>query len=168
MLKATARELVKRKKPKPLTERRCEITERDVILCFFVIRRLVELSRVSRSTIDFQFDIFSCPFNGRNMSPIDRHGIEKSYQLQNETPVSKKMLYVANQFIHSSLFLIVTDQTRNWDSFYVVSDYDKKQCIWRIPVQQIAKAFNTVAEDYLERFSFKYDRKKDEYQIVPD
>lgn len=82
-----------REKPKPLTERRCEVMERDVILCFFVIRRLVELSRVSRLTIDFQFDVFSCPFNGRNMSPIDRHGIEKSYHLENELAVSKKMLY---------------------------------------------------------------------------
>ena len=168
MLQATTRELVWRKKPKPRTERRCEIIERDVILCFFVIRRLVELSRVSRLTIDFQFDVFSCPFNGRNMSPIDRHGIEKSYHLENEIAVSKKMFYIANQFIHSSLFLIVTDQTRNWDSFYVVSDYDKKQCIWRVPVQQIAKAFKVASEDYLMGFSYKYDKKNDEYQIVPD
>jgi len=149
MLQATTRELVWRKKPKPRTERRCEIIERDVILCFFVIRRLAELSRVSRLTIDFQFDVFSCPFNGRNMSPIDRHGIEKSYHLENE-------------------ILIVTDQTRNWDSFYVVSDYDKKQCIWRVPVQQIAKAFRVASEDYLMGFSYKYDKKNDEYQIVPD
>jgi len=168
MLQATSRELVWRKKPKPLTERRCEIIERDVILCFFVIRRLVELSRVSRLTLDFQFDVFSCPFNGRNMAPIDRHGIEKSYDLEIETAVSKKMFYIANQFIHSSLFLSTTDQTRNWHSFYVVSDYDKKQCIWRIPVQQIAEAFKVAAEDYLEGFSYKYDKKNDEYRIVPE
>jgi hypothetical protein len=168
MLRVTARELVRRKKPKPLTERRCEIIERDVILCFFVIRRLVELYRVSRLTVDFKFNVFSCPFNGRNMSLLDRHRIEKSYHLENEISVSKKMLYIANQFIHSSLFLIVTDQTRNWDSFYVVSDYDKKQCIWRISVHQIAEAFKVAAEDYLEGFSYKYDKKNDEYRIVPD
>lgn len=168
MLASTARELVWRKKPKPLTQRRCEIVERDVILSFFVIRRLVELSRVSSLTSDFQFDVFSCPFNGRKMSPIDRHGIEKSYDLAIEVGVSKKMLYIANQFIHSSLFLITTDQTRNWHSFYVVSDYDKKQCIWRIPVQQVAEAFKIAAEDYLNSFSYRYDKKSDDYRIVAD
>ncbi|HOY09749.1 MAG TPA: hypothetical protein PLB05_06710, partial [Candidatus Omnitrophota bacterium] len=59
MLLATARELARRRKPKPLTERRCELIERDVILCFFMIRRLIELSRVSRLTLDFKFDTYS-------------------------------------------------------------------------------------------------------------
>jgi hypothetical protein len=77
MLLATARELGHRKKPKPLTFRRCEIIERDVILGFFVIRRLVELSRVSRSTLAFKFDVFSCPFNGKIIAPYDRQTIEK-------------------------------------------------------------------------------------------
>jgi hypothetical protein len=78
------------------------------------------------------------------------------------------MLYIANQFIHSSLLLITADQTRNWHSFYTVSDYDKKQCIWRIPVQQIATAFKIAANDYLEGFRYEYDEKKVEYRIVPE
>ena len=168
ILQKTASELDRQKKPKPLTQRRCELTERDVILGFFVIRKLVELSRVSKLTVDFEFNVFSCPFTGRSMSPIDRHGIEKSYSLDNESAVSKKMLYVANQFIHSSLLLITVDETRNWDSFYVVSDYDKKRFIWRIPVQQIAKAFKVASKDYLESFKYEYDKKHDEYGIIPD
>ena len=167
LLSATAKELSWRKSPKRLTQRRCEIIERDVILNFFIIRRLIELSRVSRKTIDFEFEVFSCPFNGRKMSPIDRIGIKKSYDLENEKPITKKMMYIANQFIHSSLFLITSDNTRNWHSFYVVSDYDKSDCIWRVPVIQVQNGFKLALNDYLEGFSYVYDKKNDDYKIKP-
>jgi len=75
------------------------------------------------------------------------------------------MLYIANQFIHSTLFAIVYDKTRNWDSFYVVSDYDKKNCIWRIPAEQVHDCFKLVSKEYLNLFSYKYDEAKDDYII---
>jgi hypothetical protein len=164
-LASTAKELAWRKTPKRLTERRLEIMERDVILSFFIIRRLIELHRVSEKTIDFKFEIFSCPYNGRLLSPINRHWFEKSYDLENEKTQHKKTIYIANQFIHSSLFLMLCDETRNWDSFYVVSDYDKKNCIWRIPAKQVYDCLKIVSEDYLGLFSYKYDEAKDDYIV---
>jgi hypothetical protein len=155
-LASTAKELAWKKSPKKLTERRLEIMERDVILSFFIIRRLIELNRVSRKTIDFEFKIFSCPYNGRRLSPISRHWFQKSYDLENEITLHKKTMYIANQFIHSFLFLMVYDETRNWDSFYVVSDYDKKNFIWRIPAKQVHDCLKIASEDYLEGFSYKY------------
>lgn len=165
-LASTAEELSWEKTPKRLTERRLEIMERDVILCFFIIRRLIELHRVSRKTIDFEFEIYSCSYNGRRLSPISRHWFEKSYDLENEKTLHKKTIYIANQFIHSFLFLMIYDETRNCDSFYVVSDYDKKNCIWRIPARQVYDCFKTASEDYLGGFSYKYDEAKDDYIVV--
>jgi len=167
MLSATARELAWKKNPKRLTFRRCEIIERDVILSFFIIRRLIELSRVSRKTIDFKFAVYSCPFNGRKMSPIDRIGIEKSYDIENEQTITKKMIYIANQFIHSTLFLITYDNTRNWDSFYVVSDFDKSNCVWRVPAKHVERGFRVASNDYLEGFTYEFDAKRDDYRIKP-
>jgi hypothetical protein len=167
LLSATAKELAWKKNPKRLTFRRCEIIERDVILGFFIIRRLIELSRASKRTIDFRFDVFSCPFNGRQMSPIDRIGIEKSYDIENEQPLTKKMAYIANQFIHSTLFLITYDNTRNWDSFFVVSDFDKSNCVWRVPAKQVECGFRVASNDYLENFTYKFDTKTNSYKIKP-
>ncbi len=163
---STAKELTWKKSPKRLTERRLEMIERDVILSFFIIRRLIELYRVSKKTIDYKFDIFSCPYNGRLLRPGNRHWFEESYKLEHEKTQTKKMMYIANQFIHSSLFAIVCDNTRNWDSFYVVSDFDKKNCIWRIPANQVHDCFKLVSKDYLAHFSYKYDKIKDDYIIV--
>ena len=159
-LTSTAKELAWKKSPKRLTERRLEIIERDVILSFFIIRRLIESYKVSKRTIDYKFEIFSCPYNGRMLRPGNRHWFEKSYNLEPEKIHNKKIMYIANQFIHSSLFAIVYDETRNWDSFYVVSDYDKKKCIWRVPANQVHDCFKLVSEDYLGLFSYKYDKAK--------
>lgn len=166
LLYSTAIELGNRKTPKYLTQRRCEIIERDVIICFFIIRRLIELSRVSKITSDYQFDIFSSPSNGRKSLPTDRTGIEKSYDLNNETSHIKHMKYVSNQFIHSSMFIVTYDYARNWESFYVVSDYDEMKNIWRIPVKQVAKAFKVASNDYLKQFSYKLNREKNDYVVV--
>ncbi|MCD4730765.1 MAG: hypothetical protein K8R74_09210 [Bacteroidales bacterium] len=164
-LASTAKELAWKKSPKRLTERRLEIMERDVILSFFIVRRLIELHRISLKTIDFKFEIFSCPYNGRPLRPTNRHWFEESYDLENEKKQNKKTMYIANQFIHSTLFLMLIDETRNWDSFYVVSDYDKKNCIWRIPAKQVYDCLKLVSDDYLELFSYKYDEAKDNYII---
>lgn len=158
MLAETARELAYRKKPKRLTERRCEIIERNVILCFFIIRRLVELDRVTTLTSKFKFDVFTSSYNGKTLPFIeingvlkplvDRVGVDKLYHFDSEERISETMWNISNQFIHSSLFVIARDITRNWHSFYVVSDYAREKHVLRIPVEQVAELFNTASKDY--------------------
>ena len=88
---------------------------------------------------------------------------DESYNFEHEKIQNKKILYVANQFIHSSLFSIAYDKAKNWDSFYVVSDYDKEKYIWRVPANQIHDCFKFVSEDYLRFFSYEYDEIKKKY-----
>lgn len=64
------------------------------------------------------------------------------------------------------MFVVTYDKTRNWHSFYVVSDYDKMKYIWRVPVDQVAKVFRLASKDYLTHFSGRYNEKKDNYDVV--
>ena len=77
------------------------------------------------------------------------------------------MGYIANQFIHSTLFLITYNNSRNWDSFYIVSDFDKSNCVWRVPAKQVEQGFRVASNDYLEDFTYKFDAKIDDYKIKP-
>lgn len=159
-LQSTAVELKRRKAPKRLTDRRCELIERDVTLGFFIIRRLCELTRVSQKTSNFRFDVHLYPYNAKPISPVARTSIERYYDLQNGRHEIKPMNLVQNRFIHSSMFLICTDETRNWDSFFVASDREKKNEVWQISAAEVEESFRTASEDYPSYVTYKHSKKR--------
>jgi hypothetical protein len=76
------------------------------------------------------------------------HDLGELYDLNRQKREQKKPLYVSNQFIHSDISIVARDETRNWSDVFIVSDFDRKNCIWRVPVDQIRELFLTAAEDY--------------------
>lgn len=85
--------------------------------------------------------------------------------MEREHPDQKKPLYVANQFIHAYTSFVVRDESRNWSEVFVVSDFDRIDCIWRVPVDEIRKLFLIAAGDYPHTISMVFNEKKGDYDI---
>src|SRR5262249_12924398 len=92
--------------------------------------------------------VFSCPRLGKNVHRMNCHCIDELYDLTAEREQTKKPLYISNQFIHAYTWTIARDQQRNWSSIYIVSEFDRNDCIWRIPISEIQKLFKTASLDY--------------------
>lgn len=164
-LSETATDLRRVPKPKRITQRRWEIVERNITLSFFILRRLIELHKVSKATRDFQLNVFSWPSTGKLPTLINHHDIKMLYDFKKEQAQTKKPLYICNQIIHSYSTLLLVDQTRNWDSLLAVSDYDRKNCIWRIPIPVIIDLFRKASSDYPYRISYKINPSIDDYDV---
>lgn len=164
----TASELRHVKHPKPLTLRRMEIVERDIVISFFVLRRLIELHKVSNKVKDFQLSVFAWPSTGKLATLINKHRIDELYDYNKEKHQIKKPIYICNQIIHSYSMELMIDDTRNWDSLLTVSDYDRKNCIWRIPMKTILKLLRTAAKDYPSRLKYTMNAKIDDYDVETD
>lgn len=71
----------------------------------------------------------------------------------------------SNQFIHAYTSFVARDESRNWSDVYVVSDYDRNDCIWRVPVSEIRRLFNVTAQDYPHSVHLVYNHEKGDYDV---
>ena len=92
--------------------------------------------------------VFSCPARGKTVNRMNEHFIDEVYNLEEERRESKKPLYLSNQFIHAFTSFVMRDESRNWSDVFIVSDYDRNTCIWRVPVARVRELFLVAAQDY--------------------
>ena len=164
-LAETASDLQHVTRPKRLTQRRCEIVERNIVISFFLLRRLIELRLVSKKTRDFRLEVFAWPSTGKLPTLLNNHRIEELYNFSKEHVQTKKPMYICNQIIHSYSALMLVDETRNWDSMLTVSEYARKDCIWRIPVAVMIDLLRTASTDYPYEVEFTRNEKTGDYDV---
>ena len=152
--------------PPRWSERACCVVERDIMIGFFIIRRLIELNKVSSRTRGFNMKVYSCPNQGNEVTWINNHRISDHYDIENEKSKTKKPLYMSNQFIHAYTSFVFRDETRNWNEIYVVSDFDRNDCIWRVPIPVIRKLFKLASDDYPSEIRYIFEEKIKDYRIT--
>ena len=141
------------------------VVERDLMLGFFIARRLIKLHKVSSVSREFSMKVFSCPSRGKHVHRMNCHDIYDLYNLEKERRETKKPFYISNQFIHAYTSFVARDEKRNWSDVYVVSDYDRNDCIWRVPIPEIRRLFSVASRDYPHSVHMIYDQKKRDYQV---
>lgn len=164
-LRRIARTLRPTLNPPRWTERRHCVLERDIMIGFFIVRRLIELHRVSTATRDHRLTAFSCLARGRPVTKLNLAQLWDLYEIENEKRDFKKPLYLSNQFVHAHISLVDRDASRNWSSVYVVSDFNRNQCLWRVPINEIQVLFETAASDNPMSGSFRFNPKKQDYDV---
>lgn len=160
-----ARTIRRVSKPPRWSERAQCIVERDLIIGFFMLRRLIELHKVSTATRDLMLKVFSYQARDKNVTRLNGYHIWELYDLDREVPATKKPIYLANQFIHSYTSFVARDVTRNWSDVFVVSDYDRNDCIWRVPIPEIRRIFRAAADDYPHSIQMVFNAKKGDYDV---
>ena len=157
--------LIPKKRPPRFTERRICLVERDTMVGFFIVRRLIELSKVGSKSINHLVPTFrNRPIKSINWS--NKHCVWENYDWGKEVKENIPICKVANQFIHSVHSDIQRDKARNWCDFYIYSDYEQKKSILRVPVKSICDAFDTIANDWtLRRLTTRYNSQKKDHDL---
>lgn len=132
---------------------------------FFLLRRLIELGRVSSLTRDHQIEVYASRSRGIAVTKLNHTDLERLYDLAQEVPQTKAPLYIANQFVHAYTSFVSRDESRNWSDVFVVSDFDRNDCIWRVPVESVRHLFVVAAGDYPDEVSFEYKTKNGDYEV---
>lgn len=165
-LERVSRSLRPVSKPPRWTERGHCIIERDIMIGFFIIRRMIELHKVSSAIRGMVLRVFKLTARGKRITRMNRHEIEELYDFEREHQETKKPLYISNQFIHCYTSFVVRDASRNWSDVFVVSDFDRTVCIWRVPVSEIRRLFSTAAKDYPHSVSMVFSEEKGDYVLA--
>lgn len=165
-LNRISKSLCRRKNPPRWSERRYCTLERDLMVGFFMLRRMIELVKLSSLIVDRHLTVYSCRSRGVNVNKMNCYELEQLYEVDKEVRESKRPLYIANQFIHAYVSFPIRDETRNWSDIFIVSDFDRNDCIWKIPIETIRSLFLDASHDYPSSLSFAFDPKKNDYVIM--
>lgn len=152
-------------KPPRRSERAHCIVERDLMIGFFLLRRLIELNKVSSAIKNRQLCIFSYKAKGKPVTWINAHKLWELYDMKNEVAEVKRPLYVSNQFIHAYTSFVARDETRNWSDVILVSDFDRNDCIWRVPIPEIESLFRCACKDYPRTLNATFNPKTGDYDV---
>ena len=128
--------------------------ERDLCVGFFIVRRMIELYKVSSITRTLQMKVYysECV---TDLLPLVPYPLDEDvYDFDGERSVVKTPKDIANQFIHSCMSLVLQDETGNWAEVFTVSDKDRHKRVWRIPIAEVVRLFEQAAKDYPLRVSF--------------
>ncbi len=152
--------------PPRWSERALCIVERDLMIGFFLLRRLIELNRVSSAITNRHLRIFCYKTRGKSVTKMNGHRIWELYDMENEVACTKKPLYVSNQFVHAYTSFVARDESRNWSDVILVSDFDRNDCIWRVPVSVIESLFREASVDYPHEVNMKFNPKTGDYDVT--
>lgn len=151
-------------KPPRWTEKLQVNFEKDVTVSFFMIRKLIESTKLSSKTTKYKAKIFRSQcvskVNNRNFWDID-----ELYDLDNEQAVSKNVNFLCNQLIHGGAMYAYREKNRNWGGLYTCSDFEREKYVYRIPLCEIIRILEITGNDYPHTISMTYSKSKDDYVV---
>ena len=134
---------------------------------WFIVRRLIELNRVSSRIKTLKVNVFSAPVT-RNITQLNPDRLDKNYDWTAEKPEKQSVLHICNQCIHAYLSFVDRGPDRNWSDLIVVSDFDRNKAIWRIPFTIIIGLFDAASEDWPTSVRMDYAPELSDYRVTID
>ena len=128
--------------------------EREIFIGFYTVRKLLEATgKVSPETRDLQVPLKCYPKqDGQPLTDwYSRNELWELYDLANGRSEQRDLIYVANQMVHS--FIFVLSEHDDGHGAFFTSDRDKKTRLSFITTGEIARIFEIVGNDYPSEFS---------------
>ncbi|WHN65957.1 hypothetical protein [Cysteiniphilum sp. QT6929] len=123
-----------KKSPRRWSEKLQVCIEKELILSLFIIRKLIEVNRVSSITKTEKYHIYQAPAI-TDINNLNYQNIEQNYDYKQRKKVLKDVKFICNQFIHSKLVWAYRDTNRNWSGVITCSDFEIAKFIYDIPIE---------------------------------
>ncbi len=161
-----ARDLRPVSKPPRWSEKLQVNFEKKICISFFMVRKLMESTKLSSKSLKYKAHIFRSKCNVADVHNLNFWDIDTIYDLDNEEKVFKNLRFVTNQLIHSGALFGFRKEDRNWGGIYTCSDYERAKYVYKIPIEEIIKILNLVGNDYPHSISYTFSDKKKDYIIT--
>lgn len=134
-----------KKNPPRWSEKLLVNFEKDIIISFFMIRKLIESNKLSSRTKKYRAKVFRSPYIGVESWLLWDSGL---YDYNKECMATKEVNFLCNQFIHGGLILGYRNTDRNWGGVYVCSDFEREKYIYRVPIEETISILEIASNDY--------------------
>jgi hypothetical protein len=141
--------------------------EKDIFICFSIIRKLLDAIKFSAKIANRSIVIFQSPASTNKIHLLNSWKIYDNYDHKSEKSVKKNVRFVCNQVIHSEVMFAYREKDRNWGGIYTFSDFERSKYLYRIPLSEIIALLKLAGTDHPASMKIEYSNKKRDYVIAP-
>ena len=157
-----AKNLEKEKVIKKWTEKKQVHFEKEIILNFFIIRKLIETKKISDYLVTKKHKLKAYPKNSTKLTQLNSVDFDELYDLRKFEIKSKNINFICNQLIHSlTIFAFLKD--KKWNSIIMCSDYEKNKWIYEIDRKTIIEILREFGNNYPSKISLTFNESKQDY-----
>jgi len=125
--------------------------EKELMLGFYSVRKLIETIKISDSTKKIKFEV-QWYKNTKRVNWLNHVFIDEKYDLTKSHSEQRDIEFICNLFVHSYVFVVSGDG--KLEGVYVSTDRQKNQKVYFVPLKVILKIFRIVGRDYPSRSIF--------------
>lgn len=166
--------------------------EKNIMLGFYIIRKLMEANKLTNKIGSTKFTLKMYQNNGTKVTRMNNHRFDENYNFENFKIVKRDLKFLINQFVHSYVFVpvisvvdektlklmenkdlkgdelaeIYEDGERELTGILVNTDTNKNDNLFEIDINSIIEIFKNVGECNVTRIEMKYNPKKEDYDII--
>lgn len=142
--------------------------EKDVFFAFYVIRKLIEVrTKISDKAANMQVTLRKYAPTKIHPTILNHHRFWNFYDLEQEHSITKSLVFICNQIIHSYMFHIHIDENEMLNSlgFYFNSYEERTKALYRLDIEKLISLLQLVATDYPSNLEFTYNHETKDYDI---
>jgi hypothetical protein len=140
--------------------------EQTIMLSFYSIRKLIEASKLSDSTVTQQIPLITYPWTGKTVTRINWHKIHQLYALGSPSNESRDLLFLCHQIVHSYVFMPVFDDSGSLDGIMFTSDRQRNQRLYSMTLDAIIELFERVGNDYPNEMRMVFTPDTQDYNVT--
>jgi hypothetical protein len=159
-----AKSLKNQKEIKRWSEKSQVIFEKNLIIKFFIIRKLVETKKISDSLKLKKYKIKAYPKNSIKLTELNSFAFDELYNLDKFEIKQKNIIFICNQLIHS-LTIFALRENKRWNNILMCSDFEKNKWIYEIDIETVIEILIDFGNNYPENISLTYNKSKQDYDI---
>ena len=125
--------------------------EKELMLGFYSVRKLIDTIKISDSTKKIKFDILWYK-NAKTVNWLNHAFIDENYDLAKSQNELRDIEFICNLFIYAYVFVVSGDG--KLEGLYISTDRKKNQKVYFVPLEVILKIFRIVGRDYPSSLSF--------------
>jgi hypothetical protein len=144
------------------------LVEKTIMLGFYSIRKLLEAKKLSTSFASITIPARLYPSKGGTVTLLNWHHTYRFFDLENPQPAQLKVPDLANQVIHSFIFIPGGDPAGGLSTIQVASDRQKTKGLFEIPIDQVIHVFEIAGNDYPCKSCYKRDPKTGKEEVYQE
>lgn len=135
------------------------------MLGFYATRKLIEAKKLSDDVANQSLSLVAYPWRDKSVTRINRLDYRELYDFDRSRTVSRNLVFLCNQVIHSYLFVHSFDDVDRFNGILVASDRERNQALYFIGSQQIVELFEQVGNDYPNTMDLEFDNRAQDYIV---
>jgi len=138
--------------------------ELQIMIGFYSVRKLIEAKKLSDQVALARISAKSFP-NLKDVNLLNWHHIDTFYDLNNPKETRLPLRFVANQLIHSYVFIIDEEEEGGFSGIFFCSDNKRNEELFHVSSKEFKRVFELVGSDYPSDARIRFNPKTKDYDV---